>query len=761
MAKTIRGTAQNDVISLDYPGRTRTDDELILGLGGNDDLRGFEGNDTLEGGDGRDTLDGGDGDDLLSGEAGVDVLYGGYGNDRIDGGDGDDDVYSSYGVDTILGGAGNDDVFLSWITSGRGVIDGGSGTDVLTTTHAGTAFAVPGARPGDPPGTVMAADISGFAISGVEVLDTQGRSVALTAGQASGFSTIRTGAGTQLLLTTAGSADFAGKVSGGVLVRSSAAGNDVRTGAGNDTLLGGNGNDVLDGGTGDDLLRGGGGDDLFSLGFGNDTAEGGAGNDTFLFAPVVVANATLDGGEGTDTLALSYAGTAIETPRWMPMPASSPSGYTVVTDIRGYTLGGIEVVRGSKGLAMTTRQAAGFTSIETSALLLSGGGSVDLSALPGIGYVRSLGGGNAVTLGLGNDTLIGAGGDTLAGGAGDDLLLGRGDRLDGGAGNDVFDLGGRFRPPSTANTIVGGVGTDTIRFSAGDLSTSSISGVEILEIDLGPVTLTTRQAAGFSTIRRAFSGDVELVLSDAGSVNLARSVPQGVAVTASSLGNAITTGAGGDTLTGGAADDVLNGGGGADAMAGGTGNDTYFVDQAGDRVSEAADGGYDTVQASASYTLAASASIEALRAASPTATTAIDLTGNEIANLITGNAGANRLAGGGGSDALFGRGGADTFVFDTALIAGETDRIADFSRADGDRIALSGEVFAGLAKGPLAGTAFKDLGLGRVDADDRILYNSGTGALFYDADGSGAAAAVQFASLGNRAALTASDFTVL
>ncbi len=178
-------------------------------------------------------------------------------------------------------------------------------------------------------------------------------------------------------------------------------------------------------------------------------------------------------------------------------------------------------------------------------------------------------------------------------------------------------------------------------------------------------------------------------------------------------------------------------------------------------MSEAADGGYDTVQASASYALAAGASIEALRAAAPTATTAIDLTGNEIANLITGNAGANRLAGGGGSDALFGRGGADTFVFDTALVAGEADRIGDFSRADGDRIALSGDVFAGLAAGTLAGTAFKDLGLGGSMPTTAFSTTAAPARCFYDADGSGAAAAVQFASLGNRVALTAADITVL
>ena len=77
---------------------------------------------------------------------------------------------------------------------------------------------------------------------------------------------------------------------------------------------------------------------------------------------------------------------------------------------------------------------------------------------------------------------------------------------------------------------------------------------------------------------------------------------------------------------------MLDGKGGADTMTGDAGDDTYMVDDAGDRVIEAAGGGSDTVYASTSYTLAAGQSVELLRTdLRSAARTAINLTGNEFA----------------------------------------------------------------------------------------------------------------------------------
>ncbi len=214
-------------------------------------------------------------------------------------------------------------------------------------------------------------------------------------------------------------------------------------------------------------------------------------------------------------------------------------------------------------------------------------------------------------------------------------------------------------------------------------------------------------------------------------------------------------------IFGNAGANILYGGGGVDNLSGGGGDDTYYILGGGEILAEAGGGGNDTAYASVSYTLTAGAQVEILSAVSLGGTDALGFAGNEFANQLYGNAGANSLDGRSGNDYLVGGGGADLFTFTTSPGAGNVDIVADF-QVGIDKIRLGGDPtqpFAALASGALAAGAFV-IGPAALQADDVLIYDSGTGALFYDADGSGAQAAIQFATLAPGLGLTAADFIV-
>ncbi|HTO34048.1 MAG TPA: calcium-binding protein [Pararhizobium sp.] len=120
-------------------------------------------------------------------------------------------------------------------------------------------------------------------------------------------------------------------------------------------------------------------------------------------------------------------------------------------------------------------------------------------------------------------------------------------------------------------------------------------------------------------------------------------------------------------LIGGEDADYLDGGRNIDTLSGGIGNDTYVVDNASDVVTEAAGDANDMVFAKVSYALSAAADVERLAAITDTATTAMNLTGNNIAQIIQGNNGTNNLKGLGGGDTLRGLGGNDTLDGGTGI----------------------------------------------------------------------------------------------
>jgi len=228
-----------------------------------------------------------------------------------------------------------------------------------------------------------------------------------------------------------------------------------------------------------------------------------------------------------------------------------------------------------------------------------------------------------------------------------------------------------------------------------------------------------------------------------------------------------------NALNGNTNANVLNGGGGADTMNAGLGNDTYIVDNAGDVVFETSIlGGTDEVQSSVNFTL--STNIENLTL---TGASAVNGTGNALANILTGNGqanvlngqanddtlngagGADSLHGGLGNDSLEGGAGNDGFYFENALIASNVDSVLDFTAVN-DTFFLDDAVFTALAAGTLAAGAFVN-GNTALDADDRILYDSATGNIFYDADGSGGgSSAILFATVAPATVITNVDFVV-
>ncbi|MEQ1672217.1 MAG: hypothetical protein ABL893_15285, partial [Hyphomicrobium sp.] len=201
-------------------------------------------------------------------------------------------------------------------------------------------------------------------------------------------------------------------------------------------------------------------------------------------------------------------------------------------------------------------------------------------------------------------------------------------------------------------------------------------------------------------------------------------------------------GSGNDTLYGGAGNDTLLGGpGAADSMYGGIGNDIMLVDSAGDGAFEVlGEGTNDFVYTTVSYTLGAGQEIEGFTASPLSNTSPVNLTGNDLRQVIRGNNGINTILGGGGNDSLYGFGGNDTiesqqgndalfggtgvdrFQFRQSLgVASGIDRIYDFTTADFIKFDSNAAVTqrALLASEFVAGTA-------ALDANDRMIYDQAT-----------------------------------
>ena len=427
--------------------------------------------------------------------------------------------------------------------------------------------------------------------------------------------------------------------------------------------------------------------------------------------------------------------------------------------------------------------------------LVSANGDDIIYGYDGVDFLYGRGGNDVLYGGNGEDALYGeSGNDTLDGGAGNDSLDG-GDGIDtasyasatsavtvnlaitvaqatGGSGMDTLAYienltGSAYNDTligdDTANTLEGGTGADILTGGLGD---------DIYIVDNAADKVTELVGQGTDTIRSAITYVLGGTANPGAAAveNLELTGTAAINATGNALDNHLVGNAAANTLNGGAGADTLDGGAGADTMIGGLGDDIYIVDNAGDKVTELSGQGTDTVKSSVTYAIGgvlypAGTVVENLQL---TGAAVINGTGNGLNNTVIGNdaantlfglAGADVLDGAGGSDVLSGGSGADTFVFSKAPSAANIDSIADFVVVD-DTIQLAKSVFAALPAGVLDTAAFY-IGSAAHAASDRIIYNAATGALLYDSDGNGSAAAQQFAKVALGLALTHADFIVV
>ena len=213
----------------------------------------------------------------------------------------------------------------------------------------------------------------------------------------------------------------------------------------------------------------------------------------------------------------------------------------------------------------------------------------------------------------------GIGRDHLAGFGGDDRLDGRGgaDIMAGGQGNDWYDV------DNAADVII--------------------------------------EEAGQGSADRVFAS-TSYTLRPGVAIEILSTTDNGATQPFNLTGNELA-----NLIVGNAGNNRLNGAGGADTMRGLLGDDWYDVDNAGDLIiEEAGQGDADRIFASTSYTLRAGVAVEILSTASDLGTQPINLTGNELANIIFGNAGNNKLNGAGGADTMRGLSGDDWYDVDNA-----------------------------------------------------------------------------------------------
>jgi Ca2+-binding RTX toxin-like protein len=614
------------------------------------------------------TLAGGAGDDILNGVGGDDRLYGNAGHDVLNGGSGNDYLNGGSGADDLTGGTGDD----------RYVVD--SAADVV---H----------------------ELAG------EGTDTILASLNVSLGD---YANVEN-------LVLSGTADLTGTGDNGNNVITANRGNDHLMGlGGSDTLIGNDGADALDGGEGADLMAGGAGDDIYYVDNSLDMVveKAGGGTDTviasidhYMLADQVenltLAGTSLDGTGnalanvitgndfGNHLLGLAGADTLIGN-----------GGADILDGGAGgdAMAGGIgdDVYYVDDALDTVVEKAGEGTDTVIASIDYTLGAELEnlslnplSSALNGSGTGNALA--NVITGNDGNNRLTGLdGADTLVDNNGNDILDGGAgaDSMAGGAGNDIYYVDNALdtvlEKPGDGTDIV--IASVSYAITAGSeietLETANAGGIVAIDLtgnafantlignaganhlDGGGGADKLYGAAGDDIYRVDNVGDQVFENLGEGNDQIQTSISYTLAAGQSIETLATTDAFGTDAidltgnglanhLIGNAGANRLDGGAGADLMEGGAGNDSYLINNPGDVVVEAVGGGTDTILTSIDYALTAGLEIEHLAALDPLATAALNLTGNELANIIDGNAGANTLTGGAGDDVINALGGND------------------------------------------------------------------------------------------------------
>ena len=749
--------------------------DLTVGIaesntGATESILGFE---NLIASDTHDTILATDAANMLRGEAGNDVLVGYDGNDLLYGGVGNDSLYGGYLRDEHYGGLGNDVLRVDqqdYNVAGE-VFDGGDDIDTIFMSSFGnyvhnlrddTLISIEALTIDTDSGStgearILASQIGGTGLAvnlhvtgsadpnvsdrlvidmtGVTELDLS-NFVMTEFGSANDRVVVETSNGSAVIIFgTAGADEIHGSNS-----LSDFAYDALHGGGGNDSLYGEDGNDDLFGGLGADAFFGGSGDLDFA--FYRDETENLVLNlaNAALNVGAAAAGDTYDGVEGLiggfgndsvygNGLANVLGGNAGADQLYGGAANDSIDGGEGGDNLWGGAGADVHVGGGGAGLDFARYDDANYGNL----LIRLDSPASNTGAAAGDTYIGIEG----LVGGAGNDSvygdglanfLFGSGGaDLVYGGAGNDYLSGDagGDNLWGGAGADAH-IGGNDAGVDYARYDDANHGNLTIRLDGG-------------------------ANAGAAAVGDTYSG-IEGLVGGAGND-----------VVVGNGSNNVLFGSGGvDNVYGGAGNDYLSGDAGGDNLWGGAGADAHIGgNDAGVDYARYDDANYGNLTISLT-TPATNTGV----ATGDTYTGIEGLVGGAGNDVVIGNAGANWLFGQGaadfidglgGSDYLNGGAGADRFRMSTALGAGNVDTIADFTHLVDDILLLS-SIFSAIG----ASLTADEFRVGAaVDANDYILYNSATGALTYDSNGSTAGSAVQFATLTAGLTLTFDDFIMV